>query len=107
MTEITVRDVLRLLLEADSYPRQSNDDWGRAERMEAAALEKIESAIGYPDDPPEFRAWLETLRKANMGNDEREAIYEAMYGYFGCPRPWVRSALRAPPERYTATILVH
>ena len=86
-TEVTVRDVLRLLLEADSYPRQGNTDWRDAERMQAAALEKVEAAIGSPDDPPEFQTWLNALRKRHIGNDEREAVYDAMYDYFGCPRP--------------------
>jgi len=40
MTEpaITVREVLRLLWKADSYPRPGNEDWAIAARMEAAAL---------------------------------------------------------------------
>ena len=39
MTEapVSVREVVRLLLEADSYPRLSNEDWPVATRMEAAA----------------------------------------------------------------------
>lgn len=86
-TPITVRNVLQLLLEADSYPRQSNTDWRHAERMEGAALEKIEDAIGSPGDPPEFEAWLETLRNPNVRSDEREAVYDAMYDHFASPRP--------------------
>ncbi len=44
MTEagITVREVLRLLLEADSYPCLGNDDWRIADRMEAEALRKAD-----------------------------------------------------------------
>jgi hypothetical protein len=37
---VTMREVLRLLLEADSYPRLGNEDWSVAARMEAAALKK-------------------------------------------------------------------
>ena len=80
--EITVRDVLRLLPEADSYPRQSNSDWRDADEMEAAALAQAEGAVGSPGDPPEFRAWLETLCKSNMRNDECENVYAAMRDYF-------------------------
>jgi hypothetical protein len=56
MTEarVTVREVLRLLLEADSYPCPGNEDWAVAARMEAAALAKAETAVASPDDPPEF-----------------------------------------------------
>ena len=79
--EFTVRDVLRLLLEADSYPRQSNIDWLVADEMAAAALAQAEGAIGSPGDPPEFRAWLDALRNPDVRNDEREVIYDAMYDY--------------------------
>ena len=48
MTEaaITVREVLRLLLEADSYPCLGNDDWRVADRgltnpAQAAALFRL------------------------------------------------------------------
>jgi hypothetical protein len=51
---ITVREVLRLLLEADSYPRLGNEDWAVAARMEAAALKKAVTAAASSDDPPEF-----------------------------------------------------
>jgi hypothetical protein len=65
MTEarVTVREVVRLLLEADSYPRLGNEDWPVAARMEAAALEKAATAVASPHDPPEFRGWLEALQK--------------------------------------------
>ena len=74
MTEpaITVREVLRLLLEADSYPCLGNDDWRVADRMEAEALRKADTAVPFPDDPPEFGPWLETLRKPGLQNPERE-----------------------------------
>lgn len=84
---VTVCDVLRLLLEADSYPRQSNADWRDAAALEVTALAKIESAIGSPDDPLEFRAWLDALAKPQIGNVDREAVYDAMYDHFGCLHP--------------------
>jgi hypothetical protein len=43
---ITIRDVIRLLWEADSYPCIGNEDWPVAARMEAAALAKA----GSPHD---------------------------------------------------------
>ena len=41
---ITVRDVLRLLLAADSYPRLGNHDWREADLLEAEALQKSANA---------------------------------------------------------------
>lgn len=79
---VTVREILRLLLVVDAFPRQDNTDWERARELEAAALAKGEGAIGSPDDPPDFRAWLDALRRPGIRNDEREAIYNAMYDYF-------------------------
>jgi hypothetical protein len=58
---ITVRDVLRLLWEADSYPCIGNEDWTVAAGMEAAALAKAATAVASPDDPPEFGRWLGAL----------------------------------------------
>jgi hypothetical protein len=93
MTEatVTVREVIRLLLEADSYPRVGNEDWPVAARMEAAALEKVATAVASPDDPPEFARWLEGLRNPDLSTDEREQIYWAIHDYFagrepGCTR---------------------
>jgi hypothetical protein len=78
----TVREVVRLLLEADSYPRLGNADWPVAERMEAAALEKASTAVASPDDPPEFARWLEALRRPELSVNEREEIYWALHDYF-------------------------
>lgn len=88
---ISVRDVLRLLLEADSYPRQSNSDWHVADEMQSAAIAQAEGAVGSPGDPPELRVWLDALRRPALPNDEREAIYDAMYDYLRA------SDTRAPP----------
>jgi len=79
---VTIREVLRLLLVVDSFPRQDIADRERAQELEAAALAKGESATGSPDDPPEFRAWLDALRRPDIRNDEREAVYDAMYDFF-------------------------
>jgi hypothetical protein len=91
MTEagVTVREVVRLLLEADSYPRMGNEDWPVAARMEAAALEKAATAVASPDDPPEFARWLEALQRRDLSVNEREEIYWAIHDYFAeedCPR---------------------
>jgi hypothetical protein len=59
---ITVRDVLRLLLAADSYPRLGNHDWHEVDLLEAEALQKAQTAEPNADDPPEFARWLATLR---------------------------------------------
>jgi len=84
MTEarITVREVVRLLLEADSYPRLGNEDWPVAAHMEAAAIEKAAPAVASSDDPPEFAVWLEALRRRELSTEEREEIYWAIHDYF-------------------------
>lgn len=79
---VTVREVVRLLWEADSYPRLGNQDWPAAARMEAAALEKAATAVAAPDDPPEFARWLEALCKGDLTTNEREEIYWAIHDYF-------------------------
>jgi len=79
---ITVREVLRLLLEADSYPCPGNEDWAVATRMEAAALEKAATAVASPDDPPEFARWLEALQKRDLSLNEREEMFWAIHDYF-------------------------
>ena len=79
---MTIREVLRLLLVVDAFPRQDSADRDRAQELEAAALAKGEGAAGSPDDPPEFRAWLDALRRPGIRNDEREAVYDAMYEFF-------------------------
>lgn len=53
----TVRDVLRLLLAADSYPRLGNHDWREADLLTAEALQKARTATPCADDPPEFAPW--------------------------------------------------
>jgi len=79
MREVTtLRDVIRLLLEADAYPRIGNADWATADRMEAAALQKAETAVASPNDPPQFARCLEALQRPALSGNEREEIYDAM-----------------------------
>ena len=80
--KIFVRDVLRLLLEADSFPRQGNEDWREAERMETEALQKAEFAVKSSDDPPEFAGWLNNLRRPDIQANEQEATILAIRDYF-------------------------
>jgi len=82
----TVREVLSLLLAADSYPRLGNHDWREAELLEAEALRKAQTAEPHPDDPPEFALWLETLLTPGLSNDAREEVYFALHDFFddGC-----------------------
>ncbi len=79
---LTVREVLCLVLEADKYPCIGNEDWPKAERMGAAALEKAKIAFSSPDDPPEFARWLRDLQRPDLTHNEREEILWAMYDYF-------------------------
>jgi hypothetical protein len=80
---ISVREVLRLLWEADCYPRIGNHDWVVGAAMEDEALAKAEFAVPSPDDPPEFAAWLVALRNRDLSVDEREELYWALHDYFG------------------------
>lgn len=84
---ITVREVLRLLLEADRYPILGNHDAREATALERDALTKAATAVPSPDDPPEFAGWLAALQDQALPNDRREAIMEAMYELFdvACP----------------------
>jgi hypothetical protein len=79
---ISVRDVLRLLLAADSYPRLGNHDWRVADLLEAEALQKARTATPCADDPPEFAQWLETLLTPGISNSEREEVYFALHDFF-------------------------
>jgi hypothetical protein len=79
---ITVREVLRLLLEADSYPCPGNEDWAVATHMEKEALSKAETAVASPDDPSEFARWLEALQRDDLSVNEREEIYWAIHDHF-------------------------
>ena len=79
---ITVREVLRLLLDADSYPRLGNHDWREADLLEAEALQKARTAEPCPDDPPEFGRWLTSLRDPHLPNDERGDIMSALRDLF-------------------------
>ena len=75
---ITVRDVLRLLLAADSYPRLGSHDWREADLLEADALQKARTAEPCADDPPEFARWLAALRDPHLPNDQRGDIMAAL-----------------------------
>ena len=79
---MTVRDVLLLVLQADRYPILGNEDVPVVIRMEQEALQKAETAVASPDDPPEFVRWLEALRKPGLGNEAREEVMVAMGEYF-------------------------
>jgi hypothetical protein len=100
MTEpaITVRGVLRRLLEGGSYPRRGNEDWRAADRMETEALVKAAGAISSPGDPPEYGRWLEALRKPGLRNLERDEIYAAMHDHFD--EAMEKVTLRLIPWRY-------
>ena len=79
---ITVREVLRLLWEADHYPILGNHDAREAAALEREALDKAFTTVSSPDDPPEFADWLNALRKEKLPNNERDVIMEALYRLF-------------------------
>ena len=93
---ITLQEVLRLLWEADCYPRIGNEDCRIADRMKAEALRRAEIAIASPDDPPEFALWIAALRKPSLSPDEHEEIYGALHDYFD---PEVEGDAAAHPRR--------
>jgi hypothetical protein len=95
---ISVRDVLRLLLAADSYPRLGNHDWREADLLTAEALQKARTAKPRADDPPEFAQWLETLLTPDLPEDKRQEVYFALHDFFD------DGPGNAPPETdYDAT----
>jgi len=75
---ITVREVLRLLWEADHYPILGNEDARTAELLERDAHAKAACAIPLPDDPPEFAQWLACLRNPRLPTNVREEILAAL-----------------------------
>jgi hypothetical protein len=79
---ISVRNVVLRVLASDKYPIYNTFDCQQARRLERDALEMAETAIPSPDDPPEFSRWLELLRRPDLTNNGREAIYDEMYDYF-------------------------
>jgi hypothetical protein len=79
---ITVREVLRLLWEADRYPILGNHDAREASALEKEALDKAAGAVSLPDDPPEFARRIAALRDRSLPNPERETIMNAIYDLF-------------------------
>lgn len=79
---ITVREVLRLLWEADHYPILGNHDAREAAALTRDALDKASTAVSSPDNPPEFADWLAALQRPKLPNDERAVIIEALYRLF-------------------------
>jgi hypothetical protein len=59
---ITMREALREIWQAASYPIRGNEDWRIAARLDAEALERAGKAVRRPNDPPEFAAWIAALR---------------------------------------------
>ncbi len=76
---ISIREVLRLLWEADSYPQLGNEDNRVADRLEREALAKAKHAVPSPDDPPEFSNWLAVLHDRSLPNDDRETVMWTRY----------------------------
>ena len=80
--KIIVREALRLLWEADSYPHLGNGDIPVAALLQEEALAKAASAVSSPDDPPEFSIWLATLQDEAVSCDTRESAMTALYDLF-------------------------
>jgi len=83
---ITMREALRLLWEADSYPILGNEDWRVAKRLEAEVLERGAMAVQGPDDSPESAAWIAALHNPKLPADERDDILSAIYDLFNPER---------------------
>jgi hypothetical protein len=79
---ISVREVILRVLASDKYPCYNILDCQYARGLEKDALEKADSAIPSPDDPPDFSRWLEVLRQPDLTIDGREAIYDEIHDYF-------------------------
>jgi hypothetical protein len=79
---ISVRAVLKLLLNADRYPRYNAHDWREADLWEKEALDKAETALASPDDPPDLASWLAALRAPGVTGETRDTVFRAMHDYF-------------------------
>jgi hypothetical protein len=79
---LTMRDALREIWKAASYPIRGNEDWRIAARMDTEALERAGKAVPGPDDPPEFAMWIAALRDPRIPDIEREDIMSAIYDLF-------------------------
>ncbi len=86
MPPIGVREALRLIWEADTYPVLGNEDRRHAIILEREARERAAMATPSPDDPPEFGRWLAELCSERLAPARRDEIMEALYGLFD-PRP--------------------
>ena len=69
--------------EAWTYPVIANEDVRVVDRLFVEANALARSATIEPQDPPEFSAWLKTLREAHHGSDEWEDALFAVTDYFG------------------------
>ena len=78
----TVRDVLRLLWDADRYPHLGNEDNRIADILEEEALAAAPHAVRCPDDPPELAEWLAILQDGKLSNDARASVMSKLYDLF-------------------------
>jgi hypothetical protein len=79
---LSVRQTLRLFWEADQYPILCNEDARDSLALEREAIAVAAYAMPSPDDPPEFRQWLDALCRPHLTNDERGDILFAMAAWF-------------------------
>ena len=79
---VTIREILRLLWEADRYPCLGNGDNRAADRLERDALDMAVRATPCADDPPEFAIWLNALCGQALSHDARDTIMEKLYDLF-------------------------
>ena len=77
-----MREALRQIWQAARYPIRGNEDWRIAERLDAEALERADTAVPGPDDRPEFARWIAALRNPHLPDSEREDILSAIYDVF-------------------------
>lgn len=85
MTErapVSVRGVLRLLWQTDSYPHLGNGDEREYQRLMDEALASAALAAPSLDDPPEFTQWLATLCDPKTSNDARDAVMATLHDLF-------------------------
>ena len=83
---ISVREVLRLMWEADRHPILGNHDRHEAEALDKKVRTLAAEAVSSPDDPAEFVGWLAALRNPELSNGQRERILGTLYDLFD-PQP--------------------
>lgn len=106
-THLTVYEALRLFLDLDYYPILGNEDLRAVGFLARKVKAKAALAVSCPDDPPEYREWLQTLL-SQPPLSSYESVLDKLYERFepeedfGAATPLNRQARKAALDRLSA-----